>query len=398
MRILLVHPHDIHSDVEPWTVRITYLAGELAEAGHQVRLVHHGTPPGEAAAAPGNGGGHPFEVFSFPRAGISLGRRCRMMAGLAHWADVVHFQKCSHYAALPAAFAAYYHGRALHYDWDDWEQAIYELDPHSRMASWLFFAQMERRLLRVVDTLSVASEGLRTLALKRGFPPDRIFSAPVGADLESFSPRVDGSAARRALGVPGDGVPLVLYQGQISGANYVGQFLRAAALLAKERPEVAFAVVGGGDRLGRTKEAARTLGLGERIRFTGEVPHREVPGYIAAADVVVACFEDNPQARCKSPLKLVEYLASGKAIVASRVGEVPGMVGDAGVLVPPADAPALAGAVEGLLDDPVRRAELGRRARERAEERFTWKRTARTLERAYEKAIRLRHGIEGGGA
>ncbi len=76
------------------------------------------------------------------------------------------------------------------------------------------------------------------------------------------------------------------------------------------------------------KKLAHELRLNDHLIFTGEVPHLDIPLYIAAADVTVACFEDNEQSRCKSPLKVVEYMASGKAIVASRMGEIQKMIGD----------------------------------------------------------------------
>jgi len=108
-----------------------------------------------------------------------------------------------------------------------------------------------------------------------------------------------------------------------------------------------------------------------------------VPQYIAAADVAVACFEDNKQTRCKSPLKIVEYLASGKAIVASDMGEAAKMVRGCGVLVKPGDEISLAHGIEQLLDDPQLRTQLGLKARKRAEEKYNWGVTASNLLQAY---------------
>ncbi len=389
MKILMVHPHDIYSDLEPWTVRIAYFAQELTRAGYHIRLVYH-SRPARASDKQKEKKQYDFETIELSREGMSMRSRCRRLTELAGWADIVHFQKCHHYSALPAVIGAYYNHRPVHYDWDDWEQRIYELDKHSRIGSWIFFNQMERHLLKLVDTVSVASEGLRLLAIKYGFPENRIFHAPVGVNTEVFSPATDGSLVRRSLGAR---EYVVLYQGQISGGNYVHLFIEAVKSIGEQRSDVTFVVVGGGDRLEQAKKYSDDLGLQGRINFVGEVPHADVPGYIAAADVVVACFEDNEQVRCKSPLKIVEYMASGKAIVASRVGEVPGMIGDTGLLVDPGSSESVFVAVNKLLDDQGLREMLGNAARSRAEERLTWKHTAQTLTRAYERAVLVTYGI-----
>jgi glycosyltransferase involved in cell wall biosynthesis len=134
--------------------------------------------------------------------------------------------------------------------------------------------------------------------------------------------------------------------------------------------------------------------MNDALFFAGEVPHLEIPNYIAAADVAIACFEDNKQSRCKSPLKVVEYLAAGKAIVASRLPEVEKMIDDAGILVTPDNPNQIAEAVTTLLDDDDLRTQLGAKARGRAERIYNWQQSADTLQRAYEKAFKIRYGLD----
>jgi glycosyltransferase involved in cell wall biosynthesis len=186
---------------------------------------------------------------------------------------------------------------------------------------------------------------------------------------------------------------LVIYHGQISGANYVNLYIRAAKTVLSRRSDIAFVVVGGGDHLDEAKDLANQLRLGKRLTFTGEVPHNEIPYYIAAADVAVACFEDNPQSRCKSPLKLAEYMASGKAIVASRIPEVLNMIGNSGLLVDPENPDDIAPAIEKIIDNEALREQLGRRVRKRSEQFYNWKRGAQTLIEAYKKALDYRYQI-----
>ena len=108
---------------------------------------------------------------------------------------------------------------------------------------------------------------------------------------------------------------------------------------------------------------------GAAVRFQTFVPRAELPALLRTADVfVVPSRWPEP-----SPLTVGEALATGLPVIASRIGGIPEAVGDAGILVPPDDPAALAGALRGLIDDRARRAAMGLAARARAEERdWSW--------------------------
>lgn len=385
MRVLMVHPHDIYDPLEPWTIRITSLARALVGRGHEVRLVYHlrrqDLSPPEVVARQE----FPFEVIPWVRHMGYGFQKLRAMADLASWADVVHVQKALAHAALPAAGAAVLRGRPLHYDWDDWEAGIYEESVGQRDGHHRRIDRLERGLPRIANTVTVASKALRERALAAGVAEDNLFDAPVGADLARFEGGGDAERTRSELGLDG---PVALYLGQLEGAHAAPLFLDAMARVAGTTPDARFLVVGGGRTLPALREHAERLGLAGRMTFTGAVSKDRVPDLLDAADVAVATLPDSPQARTKSPLKVVEYMAAGKAIVATSVGEVTTFLDDrSGVLVPPADAGALADAVGALLRDPFRRSELGVAARDRLKARFTWDHSAAVLEAAYLKAL-----------
>ncbi len=382
MRVLMVHPHDIYDPLEPWTIRITSLARCLTERGHEVKLAYHIARSDRTPAELKHRQEFPFEVIPLVRH-MGLGfRKARDLSALGRWADIVHVQKALAHAALPSAVAAFWNRVPLHYDWDDWEAQIYAdtvgIDRHHRRID-----RFERVLPHIADTVSVASAALEEQALAMGVAPEDLFDAPVGADLSRFVRGGDGEALRAELDLHG---PVALYLGQLAGAHAAPLFLEAAALVLPERPDAGFLIVGGGRTLRDLKECADRLGIGHRVRFTGAVPHAEVPRYMDVADVAVATLPDTPQARTKSPLKVVEYMAAGRAIVASAVGEAVRFIGDAGRLVEPGSAAALARAMTELLGDPYRCSELGVAARERLRSNFTWDHTAANLERAYVRA------------
>lgn len=386
MNILMIHPHDVHSPAEPWTRRIRNIAREFVKKGYQVRLVYfplssekyhtHGLEGIELV---------PLERLPSP---VTFLKNTLKLIKLSSWADIIHLQKCHHYAAVPAAVAAFFAHKPLHYDWDDWEEMIwYEScgrNWHSKFIG-TSFKVLEKSLPLFADTVSVASQYLKSLALKAGVKEENIFNAPVGADIEEFNPFIDGSAIREKYKVNN---ALVLYIGQLHGAQYLDLFLRAANIVLHEKPEATFMVVGEGFMEGYLKGLARNLGIEKKVIFTGAVLHHKIPEYIAAADICVAPFKDTLVTRCKSPLKIVEYMAMGKAIVASDVGEARRMLAGVGILVKPQDFHSLAEGIMRLLKDNTLREPLGFLARKRAEKSYNWSKTAESLLAAYRKVLR----------
>jgi len=167
VRILMIHPHDIYSHQEPWTVRVTYLAGEMVKRGHEVKLVYHLLDPTIPLAEAAARQEYPFETIPAVRYSFSLMRKIIDTAKLASWADVVHFQKCFTYVSLPAIAAGYWNHIPVHYDWDDWEYEIYNYRPlNARVGR--FIDLTERAVPRLVDTVSVASEAIGQMCLELG--------------------------------------------------------------------------------------------------------------------------------------------------------------------------------------------------------------------------------------
>lgn len=385
MNILMVHPHDIFSPLEPWTRRIRCISKQFVAQGHQVKLVYFSVKENGRIQACLNG----YEVIPYARviSPLTFVKNIQAMIKLADWADVVHFQKCHHYASIPAVIAAYFKGKHLHYDWDDWEEMIW-LEScgrglFSRLISFSYNL-LERFLPILSNTVSVASVHLKDLVIKLGVKEESVFFAPVGADLDEFNPSIDGTPVRERYAV---NTPLVLYLGQLHGAQHVDLFINAASIVLQEGVKATFMIVGSGSMVNAIKGYARELHIEEKIIFTGAVAYDKVPEYIAAADICVAVFRDTSVSRCKSPLKIVEYMAMGKAIVASEVGEIKRMLGGAGILVEPGNAQLLAQGIINFLREDSLRYKLGRRARKSVEDVYNWTITARSLLKAYEQSF-----------
>jgi glycosyltransferase involved in cell wall biosynthesis len=383
MKILMVHPHDIYSSLEPWTVRITSIAQEFARKGHKVRLVYFPLPANERGKLRCKEF-KDFEAIPFNRGKWSFLKNIVRMWKLAKDADIIHFQKCFAIASLPALFAAYLRNKPIHYDWDDWELKIYQFSPPSWVVG-IYLNIMETLIPRLVDTLSVSSENIKRLALKRRAKEDRIVEAHVCADLEKFNPNINSQDIKKKYGITS---PIVLYLGQLHGGQYAELLLRAIKIITAKKSNTTFMIVGSGADLNRLKGLAKELRVNKNVIFTGAVEYSLVPKYLAAADVAVACFEDNDITRSKSPLKIVEYMAAGKAIVASNVGEAKTMLGGSGILTEPGNVYSLAKGIIRFLEDRKIRKDCEKKARKRAEKEYKWEVTADNLLRAYGVAIR----------
>ena len=135
--------------------------------------------------------------------------------------------------------------------------------------------------------------------------------------------------------------------------------LVAVALLAPRFPALRLVLAGSGD-LAAWRRAARERGIGDRVELTGWLDAGAREAHLARA--AVFCLPSHAEGL---PMALLEAMAMGRAVVASRVGGIPEAVreGDNGLLVPPHDAPALAAALARVLDDAGLRARLGERAR-----------------------------------
>jgi glycosyltransferase involved in cell wall biosynthesis len=189
------------------------------------------------------------------------------------------------------------------------------------------------------------SRPLRDAAVALGAPPDRVDIVRNGVDRERFQP-ADRTEARRELGLPEDRPTLVCVSNVERHKGSV-DLVRAYASLARTRPETNLVLVGDGAARSECEALARQLGL--VISFVGPKPHREVPRWMAASDLVVL-----PSWNEGTPNVVLEALASGRRVVATRVGGTADVVSseELGTLVPPREPEALARALEDALARP----------------------------------------------
>lgn len=225
--------------------------------------------------------------------------------------------------------------------------------------------------LRRCDRVVVLTEGLsRLVQAEYGVPVNRVALLPSGTDMSMFHPMEKHRCVQEAgldqtceyIGFVGS---FYRYQG-------LGTLLEAFERLHTRRPAVRLLMVGDGEEAAALREAAAHRGMTPWITWTGRVPYARVPMFIGAMDVCVAPFCGGRGET--SPVKIFDYLACGKPVVASAIPSVAALFAQSNgvVLVEPDRAELLADAVFALLDRPQESQRLGHDGHTFVKERFGW--------------------------
>lgn len=254
------------------------------------------------------------------------------------------------------------------------------------------FEAIAKLLIRRADAIVCSSEAAAAELRTSGQKNIRVVAN--GVSLPERVPcEPDRSALRVRLGVRSDailcGVLTRLHPGK--GVAYL---LEAIASLRRTGVALHLLVVGDGEERPVLEKQAQSLGLEDAVHFVGF--QTDVAGHIAAMDILV-----HPSLRESLPLAILEGMAHGRPVVATAVGDVPKVLAGVGLVVPPADAEALAAAIASLVGDSERRRTMGEQGRRIVESRYSMAVATRALEDIFDEVIenkRNHHSRSGGTA
>ena len=204
-----------------------------------------------------------------------------------------------------------------------------------------------------------------------------IENAP-GSSADRASP-AQAAAIRRASAID-DTAPVVLYTGTFEAYQGLDLLFGAMALVHAMRPDVRLLLAGGKPpQISRAREQARAAGIERVAVFAGERPPSEIPAYLLAAQVLVS-----PRSRgTNTPLKIYQYLRSGKPIVATRLLTHTQVLSDQTAILTGVSAREFADGILAVINDPDRAAAVSRRARELAETKYSYEAYLERTRRAY---------------
>jgi len=223
--------------------------------------------------------------------------------------------------------------------------------------------------------VGVSDDTTQNLRHYERIPENRLATIPNGIDLHPV--RTDAARLREELGIA-PGATVIGTAGRLAHQKGLEFLIRAVALLEPRFPELTVLIVGEGSEQPALEEMVRTAGLQDRVRLLGL--RMDIPDLLALFDIYAL-----PSRWEGLPMAILEAMAASLPIVGSAVGGVPTAVreGINGLLVPPEDPVALAGALEKLLSDPQLRRRMGEAGRKRYETDFTAGQMTRRYERLY---------------
>lgn len=247
-----------------------------------------------------------------------------------------------------------------------WEGARYRKQALPEAAQ-----ELERAAFQASSLLIAVSGELKAALVAGGVPEPKVAVVPNGVDAELFTP--EGDAYRNGL----DGRLVIGFVGSLKPWHGVEVLAEAFRRLATD-PRYHLLVVGDGPLAAEIDALAREWP--GRVTRTGAVPHADVPRYLRAVDVAVAPAPAL-DGYYYSPLKVLEYLAAGRAVVAAAIGQILELVRDGvtGVVVPPGEPVALADAIRSLAADGPRRRALGAAAAAEVRRRHLWTQRAEEI-------------------
>ena len=245
------------------------------------------------------------------------------------------------------------------------------------------------RLLHRAELVLVTSKTHMERLADWGIDGEKLIPLPSSVDVEVFSPR-DGSAIRKRYLL--DDSKVVIYLGVMTKQRNLGMLIRAFPEVKSQVPDAKLLMVGEGDDRANLERLSGELGVAEDILFTGQIPYGDVPDFISAADVAVLQMPPFAFYKMASPLKLFEYMAMAKPVVAND--EIPEhrevLEQSGGGLLVPSTSEAFASAMVKLLGSPEMAAEMGRKGRDWVVQNRSNEILARQMENACLKLL-VRH-------
>jgi glycosyltransferase involved in cell wall biosynthesis len=245
-----------------------------------------------------------------------------------------------------------------------------------------FHYLITRYALRRADHITATGLRLAEAAARYAPAGKPVTVVPYGVDLREFRPRTSETRPEPADGERSEVV--IGAAARLSKEKGLHYLLEAFAVVAGRYPQARLVLAGEGPERRRLERLASRLGLEERVRFLGEVPHEQVPEVLQQLDVFAM-----PSTYEGFGVAALEAEAMEVPVVASRIHGIPDVVvdGETGLLVPPRDRQALAAALERLASDGDLRRRLGQAGRAFVAEHYSWEENTAQMEALYQAAV-----------
>lgn len=283
-------------------------------------------------------------------------------------------------------------GKTFIFDHHDLSPEMFDAKYNGRKR-WLrkILMWLERRTLKTAALVLSTNDSYKTVAVKRGGKnPDDVYVVRTGPDLNRLKVR------EPEPGLKFGKKHMVCYLGEMCPQDGVDVLLKSIHYLTEKigRADTHVVLVGGGPAMPEMKKLSEEMGLSDVVTFTGRVSDEDLCRYLSSADV---CVDPDPWtewANHSTMNKILEYMTFGKPIVAFDLDEHRHSAQNAAVYVQPNDTQLFAEAMDDLLNDPQRRAWMGRLGADRIHGHLSWTHTHRPLVAAYNRLFPNMKSVE----
>jgi glycosyltransferase involved in cell wall biosynthesis len=241
----------------------------------------------------------------------------------------------------------------------------------------------KQTLLQVDQVVTVSQRLMRSAGLlaQARYEPEVVY---MGCNIEELKFDEQGRQRFRESLKIGHEARVLIFLGNLIRAKGIFVLMDAFAQLFITHSSLHLIFVGDGEDRSGIEKRVSELSLNGRVHLVGRVPHADLRGWLSAGDVFVL-----PSYREGLPLAVLEAMACGRPVIATRVGGIPEAVedGESGILVGMDDVEALAAAIALLVENDSARQSMGSKGRQIVEGKFTWERSARALREIYNKVL-----------
>lgn len=274
-----------------------------------------------------------------------------------------------------------FHDRKIFADWDEWYGQGGLLSQYSGLYLFMepLMAFLEEKVQRCVDAVTVSSETLRQRALSMGVRSENLFLIPNGANLDAIKP-LNTQESRKRLNLPKEKT-ICSYLG-VSDMESLKLLISAHKKVVRSHPNAFLLFVGlREDQM----DFVRSLGVTKNVMCIEKQPYHMYSLYLGASDILLLPMQDNLYNRSRHPLRLMDYLAAGRPIIATALPEIARVVRKCGLVAKPSDPDDFACKILKAAKDLDLRKRMGRHARELAEKKHSWHLIVKQLEKMYSK-------------
>lgn len=220
------------------------------------------------------------------------------------------------------------------------------------------------------------------------FAREKVVELQWGANTDLFRPDIDSEYIKSKYNLHGKKV--IIHVGSSMAWHGIDDIIESASLISLSYTDIVFVIVGGGN-IDAYKKKVKEYNLEDKFIFTGYIDYKEIPSYISAADIALAPYtselnKETNRALFASPLKIFEYMSSGKPLITTTVANLNNLIKDkeTGLIIPPDSPNDIASAIDELLKNSNLRTTLGTNAYREAIEKYSWQKHTDILENILE--------------